>query len=107
MARLTMPDLLGVKETMEMVGVDDVDILDGRGDFEVTPESFEMAQLREAERMWRERALAAEGTLRQVRLALSQPLKKCKKADLEKLIGVTLDVVDSNDWSLFSKGITE
>ncbi len=83
------------------------DPFDGLGDFEIAPESFEMMQLREGERMWRERALAAEMNIRQVEAVLCRPLKKYSKADLLRLIGIAMDAAAALDRRLFREGITE
>jgi hypothetical protein len=87
--------------------VEPADPFDGLGDFEVEPESFELMQARVAERMWRERALAAEMTTRQVEAVLSRPLKKYSKADLLRLIGIAVDAAGALDRRLFREGITE
>jgi len=60
------------------------DPFSGLGDFEIASESFEMLQAREAERVWRERALAAEMSLRLIAAWL--PAKKTPKKDLDKYV---------------------
>lgn len=83
------------------------DPFDGLGDFAIAPESFEMMQARVGERLWRERALAAEMNIRQVEAVLCRPLKKYSKAELLRLIGIAVDAAAALERRLFREGITE
>lgn len=83
------------------------DPFDGLGDFEYSSESFEMMQLREAERIWRDKALAAESCLHQALHVLDRPLKHYKKADLLRLIGIAQDTLLAFEQRLFRAGRVE
>lgn len=83
------------------------DPFDGLADFEYSPESFEMMRLREAERVWRDTALAAQSCLHQALHVLDRPLAKYKKADLLRLIGIAQDTLLAFEQRLFRAGRTE
>ena len=73
------------------------DPFDGQGDFNHHPLERELATMREAERVWRERALRAELSLMLVAAWL--PTKKVSKADLEKTVRmIRREVEERLEW---------
>lgn len=79
----TAMDLSRFSDAVQMI-FQPVDPFDGLGDFEISQESVELMQAREDARMWQERALAAEMSLRLIAAWL--PFKKTAKKDLEKYV---------------------
>lgn len=105
-----MVQLVGVSDGLtnrQVITNETPDPFDGLGDFEYAPESFEMMQLREAERIWRDKAFAAESCLHQALHVLDRPLTKYKKADLLRLIGIAQDTLLAFEQRLFRAGRTE
>lgn len=83
------------------------DLFEAMADFEIHPLAFELWKAREAERVWRDKALAAESCLHQALHVLDRPLSKYKKADLVRLVGIAQDTLLAFEHRLFLVGRTE